>query len=939
MVQKENTLETPQVDGEPSPSPVSGEPCAEASGPVEETVIGVETTGLRKFISGVVEGFYGRPWTMEQRKELFRRQQKWGLNTYLYAPKDDCKHRMFWRELYSVEEAEQLMTLIGAANEHGIEFIYAISPGLDITFSNQKEVSALKRKLDQVSHFGCKSFALLFDDIDHNMCPADKEVFSSFAHAQVSITNEIYQYLGEPETFLFCPTEYCGTFCYPSVPQSPYLHTVGEKLLPDIDVLWTGPKVVSKDITVESIEEVSKILRRAPVIWDNIHANDYDQKRLFLGPYKGRSTELIPRLKGVLTNPNCEFESNFVAIHTLATWYKSNMNGVRKDVVMTDGEDSTVSIQIKLENEGSDEELETDILYSPQLALKLALTEWLGEFGVPHQYNSRQVPQSGAKGTGIDVSSMTAPSLCSSTTVTTVFQQPIMSPAMPPLCLDPISLPLAKRPQEEEEVEVEKKDSDEEPMEMVVEKQDEAEPEAEVDPEEKHAGPILADKMAEDLKPMDTDKESLAESKSPEESIQEDSGNDIAPMQTDDQLKQEVFVPGPNEKALFTAEPLTLEDLCLLAELFYLPYEHGPKAMQMLKEFNWLRANSSVVSVNCKRRESEKVTEWQSRAEKFEEMCCSVIQMFTRLSNTANRTILYDLYPYLWDIKSIISMVKSFVQWLDGRIHSTSFYCYWIDSGRWCRSQSSAQFLRGDQEPWAFRGGLAGEFQRLLPIDGANDLFYQPPPSLPTSKIYTMRPYFPKDETAVYKICKEMYCEGTEDVPFSDDDPDLIGDRLVGGLLTLSSDYGFVLEDDEGICGYALGTVDVKPFIKKCKLSWIPFMQEKYHKPDCDKDLTEAEKMILSFHEEEEGLPDSFLSNFPSLIKVDVHAKVTDPSVAKSMMGCLLSSLKANGSHGAFCKVRQTDKRMLDFYSKLGCFEVAKMEGFPKDVIIMGRSL
>ncbi|XP_074501851.1 protein O-GlcNAcase isoform X1 [Sebastes fasciatus] len=927
MVQKDTTLEPPPVDGEPSPSPVvSGEVCEEAPGPVEESGSGVEPTGHRKFICGVVEGFYGRPWTMEQRKELFRRQQKWGLSTYLYAPKDDYKHRMFWRELYSVEEAEQLMTLIGAAKEHATEFIYAISPGLDITFSNQKEVTALKRKLDQVSQFGCKSFALLFDDIDHNMCPADKEVFSSFAHAQVSITNEIYQYLGEPETFLFCPTEYCGTFCYPNVPQSPYLHTVGEKLLPDIEVLWTGPKVVSKDITVESIEEVSKILRRAPVIWDNLHANDYDPKRLFLGPYKGRSTELIPRLKGVLTNPNCEFESNFVAIHTLATWYKSNMYGVRKDVVMTDGEDSTVSIQIKLENEGSDEELETDMLYSPQLALKLALAEWLGDFVVPHQYNSRQVPGSCTKSTAIDVSSMASPSLCSSTTVTTVFQQPIMSPAMPPLCLDPLLHPMAKRPQEEEEVEVEKKESDEEPMEMVVEKLDEPEPEAEADEEEKQVGPILADKMAEDLKPMDTDKESLTESKSPEESIQEDPGCDIAPMQTDDQLKQvpqtfDLFVPGPNEKPLFIAEPLTLEDLCLLAELFYLPYEHGPKAVQMLKEFNWLRANSSVVSINCKRKETEKVEEWQSRAEKFEEMCCSVIQMFTRLSNSANRTILYDLYPYIWDIKSIISMVKSFVQWLG------------------CRSQSSAQFLRGDQEPWAFRGGLAGEFQRLLPIDGANDLFFQPPPSMPTSKIYSIRPYFPKDEPAIYKICKEMYSEGVEEVPLSDEDPDLIGDRLVGGLLTLSSDYGFVLEDDEGICGYALGTVDVAPFVKTCKLNWIPFMQEKYVKPDCEKDLTDAEKMMLSFHEEEEGLPDSFLSNFPSLIKVDIHAKVTDPSVAKSMMGCLLSSLKANGSLGAFCQVRQTDKRMLDFYSKLGCFEVAKMEGFPKDVILMGRSL
>uniref|UniRef100_A0A8C7QTI9 Protein O-GlcNAcase n=1 Tax=Oncorhynchus mykiss TaxID=8022 RepID=A0A8C7QTI9_ONCMY len=785
---------------------------------------------------------------------VFPRQQKWGLNTYLYAPKDDYKHRMFWREMYSVEEAEQLITLISAAKEYGIEFIYAISPGLDITFSNQKEVSTLKRKLDQVTHFGCKSFALLFDDIDHNMCPADKEVFSSFAHAQVSITNEIFQYLGEPETFLFCPTEYCGTFCYPNVAQSPYLHTVGEKLLPGIEVLWTGPKVVSKDITVESIEEVSKILKRAPVIWDNIHANDYDQKRLFLGPYKGRSTELIPRLKGVLTNPNCEFESNFVAIHTLATWYKSNMNGVRKDVAM-----------------------------------------------------SRQVTHSGAKSSAINVSSLGASSLCAGTTVTTVFRQPIMAPTGAP---DPNNHPM-------------KKESDEEPMEMVVEKPYETEPEpdpvAEVETETKNSL-VLLDKMVEDLKPMDTDREVLVpDSKSPEEDI------DMAPMQTDEQLKQDVFVLGPNEKVLYTAESLSLEDLILLAELFYLPYEYGPKALHMLKEFNWLRANCSTVGVDCKGKEPEKEwlrsVEWQSRAERFEEMCCSVIQMFTRLSNSANRTILYDLYPYIWDIKSIMSMVKSFVQWLG------------------CRSQATAQFLSGDQEPWAFRGGLAGEFQRFLPIDGANDLFFQPPPALPTSKIYSIRPCYPKDEHAVYKICREMYSEGVEELPFGGEDPDLIGDRLVGGFLNLSPDYGFVLEDEEGICGYALGTVDVKPFVKKCKMSWIPSMQEKYNKPDCQKDLSDAEKMMLSFHEEEEGLPESFLSNFPSLIKMDIHAKVIDPSVAKSMMGCLLSCLKANGSIGAFCEVRQADKRMIDFYSKLGCFEVAKMEGFPKNIIIMGRSL
>lgn len=66
--------------------------------------------------------------------------------------------------------------------------------------------------------------------------------------------------------------------------------------------------------------------------------------------------------------------------------------------------------------------------------------------------SGRQVPQSGAKSSTIDMSSLAAPSLCSSTTVTTVFQQPIMSPAMPPLCLDPLSLPMTKRTEEEEEV-------------------------------------------------------------------------------------------------------------------------------------------------------------------------------------------------------------------------------------------------------------------------------------------------------------------------------------------------------------------------------------------------------------------------------------------------------------------------------------------------------
>lgn len=74
--------------------------------------------------------------------------------------------------------------------------------------------------------------------------------------------------------------------------------------------------------------------------------------------------------------------------HTLSATAMMTHSGL-PCISAADSEDSTVSIQIKLENEGSDEELETDMLYSPQLALKMALSEWLNDFGVPHQYNSK----------------------------------------------------------------------------------------------------------------------------------------------------------------------------------------------------------------------------------------------------------------------------------------------------------------------------------------------------------------------------------------------------------------------------------------------------------------------------------------------------------------------------------------------------------------------
>jgi len=78
---------------------------------------------------------------------------KFGLNTYVYAPKDDAKHRSRWRDLYSHDESVELSQLIHLSKRFGIQFVYALSPGLDIVYSSEKDLTFLKRKLDQVRSF------------------------------------------------------------------------------------------------------------------------------------------------------------------------------------------------------------------------------------------------------------------------------------------------------------------------------------------------------------------------------------------------------------------------------------------------------------------------------------------------------------------------------------------------------------------------------------------------------------------------------------------------------------------------------------------------------------------------------------------------------------------------------------------------------------------
>ena len=269
--------------------------------------------------TGTIEGFYGQPWSDSQRILLFSWMKQWGMNSYLYAPKDDLKHRKLWRELYSEQELADLKKLIQEASLAGVDFIYAISPGLDIDYNTETEL--LLKKIDQVIALGCKKFAILFDDIPDN---------NPDAKAQAAITNQVLQHIPD-DRLLFCPTVYCDMMAQYKVAENEYLLELGQQLDSNVDLMWTGPEVVSLEIPVDSIVNLQKVIKRKPVIWDNIHANDYDLHRMFVGPFSGRPVELKNKVEGIMSNPNCQFWVNYIPLKSLAVYSESDSYNPRAE--------------------------------------------------------------------------------------------------------------------------------------------------------------------------------------------------------------------------------------------------------------------------------------------------------------------------------------------------------------------------------------------------------------------------------------------------------------------------------------------------------------------------------------------------------------------------------------------------------------------------------
>ena len=267
-------------------------------------------------VRGTIEGFYGNPWSHADRLSQIEFYGDMKMNTYIYAPKDDPYHREQWREPYPDSEMERMQELIDTAKENKVDFVFSLSPGIDIQFdgeNGENDYQALVSKCQSLYDMGVRSFAIFFDDISNKDGVKQAELLNRF-------NKEFIQAKGDIKPLITVPTEYDSNAMGVASTVSQYTKDFAKTLDSSIKVLWTGSAVVPEGIDVANAQQVKSVYGDRMGIWWNYPCTDYIQNKLGLGPVYGLDKGLENEVDFLVMNPMEHAELSKITLATGADY-------------------------------------------------------------------------------------------------------------------------------------------------------------------------------------------------------------------------------------------------------------------------------------------------------------------------------------------------------------------------------------------------------------------------------------------------------------------------------------------------------------------------------------------------------------------------------------------------------------------------------------------
>ncbi|MBO8195697.1 beta-N-acetylglucosaminidase domain-containing protein [Streptomyces oryzae] len=285
-------------------------------------------------VRGTTEGFYGQPWTQQERLSQLDFLGRTKQNRYLYAPGDDpYRQASRWRDPYPAAQRADFRELAERAKRNHVTLGWAVSPGQGLCFSSADDRKALLRKLDSMRALGIRAFQLRFEDVSYSEWHCDKDARTygtgprAAARAQAELANAVADHLAErhPDA---APLSVVPTEFYQKG-RTDYRAALAGKLDDRIEIAWSGVGVVPRTITgAELARARSAFPRHRLVTMDNYPVNDFATDRIFLGPYQGREPAVASGSAALLTNAMKQPTASRIPLFTAAD-YAWNPRGYR----------------------------------------------------------------------------------------------------------------------------------------------------------------------------------------------------------------------------------------------------------------------------------------------------------------------------------------------------------------------------------------------------------------------------------------------------------------------------------------------------------------------------------------------------------------------------------------------------------------------------------
>ena len=297
---------------------------------------------------GIIEGYYGVPYSAEVSQDLFRFMARYKMNMYMYGAKSDPYHSQKWADPYPTSiTSEQkklgylsqsmLRNITKTAHQCKVNFIWAIHPGSAFTnSSNTTVVSKIMTKFQNMYRLGVRQFGLCVDDVSIPTDDAMQQLNASRVTELQNLIDKKWNKEGvAPEDTVkplnLVPQIY--NFNQSTAENRQKFYAALSNTPTKVDVYITGQKTWTVPNTSD-FQLGKSYLGREVSWWWNYPCNDQDVTKLFpMDTYTNfsihrridGSSRLEANLKGaktILINPMQQGEVSKIALFSIGnyTW-------------------------------------------------------------------------------------------------------------------------------------------------------------------------------------------------------------------------------------------------------------------------------------------------------------------------------------------------------------------------------------------------------------------------------------------------------------------------------------------------------------------------------------------------------------------------------------------------------------------------------------------